>query len=379
MPSIRATARRHGLGNVKLLLITFELDTDSPVLAWQARVATQLARSCKHVVVLTHKVGAFDPQPNVTVVRLPLMLQRAPARWLGARWLTNILVWRLWKQYRFDAVFIHMNMEWTYRLSPAFRALRLPVLLWYAHGSVTRRLWLAHRCATAVVTSTTEGFRLRSDKVRVIGQGIDTAAFSMQLVAPPCADIITVSRISARKRIELLIDSLAVVKQARPDAPIRLRIIGSALNGADRHYERELRARVHERSLGAHVAFVGQVPMTAIAQYYASAFVHVNVSRTGSMDKTVLEALACGCPVLTSNEAFADFFRSNRESVLLLDTPDAIAARILDVYDRRFEIDRAALRQLVDGRHDVASYCDRIVDELRSLTAAQRSRRIVAA
>jgi glycosyltransferase involved in cell wall biosynthesis len=356
---------------MRLLLITFELDTESPVLAWQARVAAELCRSCERVVVLTHKVGRFEALPNMDVLTFPLGLQRAPARWVGGRWLINHFVWRLWKQHRFDAVFIHMNVEWAYRLFPVFRMARVPVLLWYAHGSVTRRLRLAHRCVSTVVTSTPEGFRLASDKLRVIGQGIDTVAFSMQPIEPPYADIITVSRLSARKRIERLVDALAVVRSARPAEPIRLRVIGSTVTAADRDYERTLRARVRERGLEQHVDFVGHVPMAAIAGYYRSAFVHVNVSATGSMDKTVLEALACGCPVLTANEAFTEFFASHPECLLADTEPETIAARIVEIYDRRFATDRHALRALVDGRHDVATYCRRIVAELHRLTSSQ--------
>lgn len=353
---------------MRLLLITFELDTHSPALAWQARVAAELGRLCDRVVVLTHRVGAFEPQRNVIVVTLPRILQRAPARWVGGRWLINVLVWRLWQQHRFEAAFVHMNMEWAYRLAPAFTALRVPVLLWYAHGAVTGRLRLAHRCVDAVVTSTPEGFRLPSRKVRTIGQGIDTTAFSIQPVEHRAADIITVSRISARKRIEILIDALAVLRCARPAEPLRLRVVGSALNDDDRDYARGLRTRVRRLNLEADVDFVGHVPMSDIARYYASAFVHVNVSTTGSMDKTVLEALACGCPVLTSNVAFADFFRSHPECLLDDDTPEAIAARILDLYDRRSVVDRESLRRLVHGRHDVATYCKKVVGELRRLT-----------
>jgi len=353
---------------MRLLLITFELDSRSAVLAWQARVAAELSQSCEQVIVVAQKVGDYAPQANMHVLTFPLAPQRAPARWLGGRLFANYFVWQVWKRHRFDAVFVHMNVEWTYRLYPIFRVLSVPVLMWYAHGTVSRRLRLAHRCATGVVTSTREGFRLPSDKVTVIGQGIDTSAFPIQPIESPCADIVTVSRISERKRIELIIDALAAIRRSRPDEPIRLRVVGSTLNAADRAYDRALRARVRHLNLENDVDFIGHVPMSAIARYYASAFVHVNVSTTGSMDKTVLEALACGCPVLTSNVAFADFFRSHPDCLLDDDAPEAVAARILRVYDRRSLVDRESLRRLVHGRHDVATYCQKVVGELRRLT-----------
>ena len=62
---------------MRLLLVTFALDTHSPALAWQARVAAELGRLCDRVVVLTHRVGAFEPQRNVIVVTLPRSSMRS--------------------------------------------------------------------------------------------------------------------------------------------------------------------------------------------------------------------------------------------------------------------------------------------------------------
>jgi glycosyltransferase involved in cell wall biosynthesis len=357
---------------MRLLVITFEMDATSPVLAWQASVAVELARRCETLTVLTHKVGVLEHQPNMKVVTFPSALQRAPLRWIGGRALLNVYVWHLWRRERFDAVFIHMNMEWAYRLFPAFRILRLPVLLWYAHGSVTRRLRLAHYCASSVITSTADGFRIQSSKVHVIGQGIDTRAFRPQKLEDPQSDIITVSRLSRRKRIERLVETVAALRELRPKEPFRLRIIGSPLTEDDRAYADSLRVLALQLGVADIVDFVGHIPARDIPQHYRSAFVHVNVSTTGSMDKTVLESLACGCPVLTSNEAFRGLFRTRPQFLLADDSPASIAARILDIYDRRSSLDVADVRSLVHGHHDLESYCARVVGELARLLDISR-------
>jgi glycosyltransferase involved in cell wall biosynthesis len=352
---------------VNVLLINFVMDPASPVLAWQLTVARELARFCNRVVVLTHRAAATDLPPNMKVVVFPNLIQRAPFRWAGGRWWINVMVFRLCRREAIDAVFIHMNMEWAYRLRPSFALLKLPVLLWYAHSSVTRRLRLALRCATRVVTSTPEGFRISSPKVKVIGQGIDTQAFSLPRLREPRADVITVSRLSRRKRIDRVIDAFERLVQLRPDVPFRLRIIGSALTADDHRYAERLRSDVAAKRLDDRVYFEGHVPSSAIPALYESAFVHVNVSETGSMDKTVLESLACGCAVLTSNEAFTDVFRSHERFLISDDRAEAIAAQVLNAYDRRDAEDREALRALVVGRHDVTSYARRVHGELAAM------------
>jgi glycosyltransferase involved in cell wall biosynthesis len=355
---------------VRLLLITFEIDAASPVLAWQAGVAAELAKHCDQIVVVTHRIGVFQRPDNADVYCFPAFLQRAPWRWLGSRYLTNVFIWKLWKRHRFDGVFIHMNMEWAYRLYPTFRLLGVPVVLWYAHGSVSYRLRLAHLCVRRVLTSTPEGFRLPSHKVRVIGQGVDTKTFSLQVPEAPQGDIVTVSRLSRRKRIELVIEALTALVEMQPDEPFRLRIIGSALTEADRSYEESLKELVRVKGLSGLVDFTGHVPSTEIPRHYRSAFVHVNVSQTGSMDKTVLESMACGCPVLTSNEALFELLRPRPEWILTDVSPRAIATRVLDVYRRRRSEDREAVRRLVTGRHDLTTYARRIVAELSAVNAA---------
>src|SRR5450759_2030299 len=104
---------------MRLLLINFEMDPSSKVLAWQLRVAEELAARCEQVVVLTHLLDDDVELPaNLRAVVFPRLPQRAPWRWIGGRALLNAFVWRVCRKYRLNVCFIHMNMEWAYRLYP---------------------------------------------------------------------------------------------------------------------------------------------------------------------------------------------------------------------------------------------------------------------
>ena len=50
---------------MKLLVINFVMDQDSPVLAWQHGVVTRLAARCERVVVLTERIGRCALPSNV--------------------------------------------------------------------------------------------------------------------------------------------------------------------------------------------------------------------------------------------------------------------------------------------------------------------------
>ena len=86
------------------------------------------------------------------------------------------------------------------------------------------------------------------------------------------------------------------------------------------------------------------------------------------MDKTVLEALACGCPALTSNEAFRELLAGYPEFLLHDPRPVAIADAVLDLHRRRDAYDRAALRRLVVGRHDLDGYVEKVRANLEELS-----------
>jgi len=353
---------------MRLLLINFEMDPESKVLAWQHSVALELAKLCEHLVVLTNRATEFLRPLNMTVYVFPRILLRAPLRWAGGM---NIFVWQICRRHDIDASFIHMNAIWGYRLAPVFHFLRIPVLLWYAHGTVTHRLKLAHLFVDRVVTSTPDGFRLPSKKLAVIGQGVDTSLFTIQELAPDAADILTVGRVSPRKRIDLMVEVMDALREIELSIPFRLVVIGAPLTSQDQMYQKTLEQKAAHSKASQNIQFVGHVPIVHIPAHYRKAFLHLNLSITGSMDKTVMEALAAGCPVLTSNEAFRSSLSGFPEFLVNDDHPKAIAHRILELYRRRTTIDRNALRGIVVGKHDLATYGTRILEELQKLKDAQ--------
>jgi len=353
---------------MRILIVNYEMDEDSRVLAWQARVAQEMAWHCEFVAVLTEKLGRFEPPPNMhveTFAPRPLGLPRR----FGTALLLSGQAFRLCRRYQIDACFIHMAADWAYYLYPAFRLCDIPVLLWYAHGTVTPRLRLAHACVSRVVTSTPEGFRIPSRKVRVIGQGVDTELFCPpDQYQEPRRDLITVSRVSRRKRIDLLLSVMDCLRRISGAPSLRLRVIGPLLTTDDLTYDLELRKRVWKMGLQDWVEFVGFVPQEYTPAFYRSAFLHINVSQTGSMDKTVLEALACGCLVLTSNEAFREMLAEYPEFILSDERPEAVAEQVLELYTSCNQYDPVKLRSLVVGKHDVQSYVQRLLAQLRDIT-----------
>lgn len=355
---------------MRLLVVNFEMDRLSPTMAWSQQIVDRLADSCETVAVLTQRLGCYDPPPNVHVAVMPLVrLMALPFGTVVLDRLVNRQAHELATSHQVDVCFVHMAIRWAHALEPTYRRLRLPVLVWYAHGGVSPELHCAHEAATRIVTSTKEGCRLVSDKIHVIGQGVDSDLFDLQPLDAERNDVLAVTRLSPRKRVDRLLDVMDSLRALPGGAAIRLRVVGAAITRQDRRYEAALRERLQRDRLEDRVEVLGFVPQAKIPAQYRRAFLHLNLSRTGSMDKTVVEALATGCPVLTSNDAFADLLAAYPQYRVHDDRPQAIAQRIVELYSARDRVDRAALRALVVGHHDVHSYVRKVLANLDEIRA----------
>jgi glycosyltransferase involved in cell wall biosynthesis len=358
---------------MRLLIVNFAMDQASPVLAWQHTVACCLAAVCERVVVITEHQGVCDIPSNLTVYAVPKCFQRFPLRWIKAKWLMLVYLTMLCEREKFESCFIHMAHEWSYRYFSVLKYFQVPILLWYAHGSVTSRLRLSLACVDRVVTSTSEGFRIRSPKVRVIGQGIDTKLFRLRNSRGPSSTVIYVGRISKRKRVDLIIEAMGALVAEFPKISWKLLLVGAAHNSQDSAYQTTLEERADRLGIGDRVDFVGARFHWELPSLYESVFVHVNLSETGSMDKTVMESLAVGCPVLTSNEAIIPILDGDVRFVVTDTTPRSVASKIYNLFCTQKSIDPMYLRSKVVGQHDLNSYIKKIITNLQSLRLPPQS------
>jgi glycosyltransferase involved in cell wall biosynthesis len=82
------------------------------------------------------------------------------------------------------------------------------------------------------------------------------------------------------------------------------------------------------KRLGGAATFLGGVTQETLRGEYQKAAFLVHASTTGSMDKVVLEALACDCPVVTTSETYAHEKLWPVDAVRATDA--AIAAAVLE-------------------------------------------------
>ncbi len=106
--------------------------------------------------------------------------------------------------------------------------------------------------------------------------------------------VLFLGRLHHKKGLDLLIPAFEQVRQARPD--VQLAIVGPANDD----YGDQVRSWVRDRGLTAAVTFVDFLSGTDLVQAYVDADVFVLPSYTENFGMTVVEAMACACPVVIS-------------------------------------------------------------------------------
>ena len=362
-----------------LLFVTQRYDATSTILGVTADWVHALARRFRRVDVLALAAGPRPLAAPANVVVHSLGKERGSGR-IGQLARFYAVAARLAthpSSERPGAILAHMVPRYAVLAAPVARLLRIPLVLWYAQGGVSRELRLANRLVDRVVSASRGSYPLDDRRLVVVGHGIDTTRYTP--AAPEQTSgvplLLSVGRLSPVKDYETALTALSLLhRHGKADAgrmPPSLRICGAPLSASDTAYAQHLRQRVGELGLGDAVEFAGDVPYAAMLEEYHRAAVFVHTSRTGSLDKVALEAMACGVPVVTCNPAVQDELGSWWD-VLSFPAGDAaaLAARIEAVLGWAAGERQAAdaiFRQRVVVCHSLEQWADRVVALLDSL------------
>lgn len=200
----------------------------------------------------------------------------------------------------------------------------------YAEERSVRR-WLVARClrrADAVVALSAElrdaviALGVRPERVHVILNGVDATRFAFmdrnqcraRLELDPAKRIVlAVGRLTEGKGHQHIIRALATVR-GTPEA--ELYIVGGV--NPESRYDQALRALVVEHGLQGRVHFLEEQPQERLALWYGAADVFCLASHREGCPNVVLEALACGTPVVVNDVgAVSQFVRHGEDGWLV--------------------------------------------------------------
>jgi glycosyltransferase involved in cell wall biosynthesis len=320
-------------------------------MANQTRQLAELLRREEASVVLVQTNAPYRPALAGRVPVLRAAFRLIP--YLAGLWRTA---------GRSDVFHVMANSGWSWHLyaAPAIwvaRARGVPVVVNYRGGEAAEFLarsarvvrWSMNRVTRlAVPSGFLEAVFLRHGmRAEVVPNIVDLARFHPRDTAHAQAQHVLVAR-----NLEALYDNatalraFAAIVQRLPAA--RLTVAGS---GPD---EARLRALASELRLEGRVHFTGKLDRDAMARLYREADVVLNPSLADNMPNSLLEAMACGVPVVSTNVGGIPFMVRDGETALLVPpkNPQAMAAAAIRVLEDNTL--RSALAQA--GMADVERY-----------------------
>jgi glycosyltransferase involved in cell wall biosynthesis len=147
-----------------------------------------------------------------------------------------------------------------------------------------------------------------SDKSTVIRNGVDTNQFyfipktkSREHIGmgEDELSILSVGSIIYRKGFDLLVKCIAKMRKEEQFKHIHLYIIGS--EGAEGDYRKELGSLIEQYDVKDNITFVGQVANDDLKYWYSASDLFCLASRGEGSPNVLGEALACGCPSVTTD------------------------------------------------------------------------------
>lgn len=341
---------------MKLLMITRKVDKDDALAGFTYGWVNAIASNLDKLYVITwQKSNASGLSDNVELFSLPE----------GKLKKLFVLKFKLLKIIpKVDGLFCHMNPEYTILSAPIARLFRKTVVSWYTHKTIGWKRRLLERLANKIVTANMTSFRepVYPKKVTAIGHGIDTDFFrpADQENTRNKFAIMSVGRISPTKDYESIIKAVDELNNEK----IHFTIVGDVILAHQKKYSDILKKMAVAMKIKDKIHFTGWVANRDLVPYYQQSDLFINMSGTGSVDKVVLEAMASGTMVLTSNEAFKEILPS--ELMVEKNNPHALAEKIkwvMQLSDAEKNNYEKKLREEVVRNNNLTNLAKKIINQ----------------
>ncbi|ASA78636.1 glycosyltransferase family 4 protein [Thermococcus sp. 5-4] len=177
------------------------------------------------------------------------------------------------------------------------------------HGYVMAKKIIAVSSTTK--SSLTDDYDVPSEKITLLPNGVDFHIFRpLSRVKKVPYSILYVGRLDKRKGLYYLIKAMKHITKELPTA--RLYIIGSG------HLRNNLEQLIKNERVNNNVVFLGNVPLDDLVKWYNKAEVFVLPSLFEGFGIVVLEAIACGTPVVGTNvPGIVDIIEHEKTGVLV--------------------------------------------------------------
>lgn len=344
----------------RLLILTQTVDLEDAFLSFFHDWISALSKRFVSLVVVCLRKGKYNLPENVRVFSLGKEKRKSRIRYI-----VLFYYYILKERKNYDSVFVHMNEEYVLLGGLIWRLLGKKVYMWRNHPAGSALTDLAGLFCTKVFCTSKYSYTAKFKKTILMPVGIDVNRFRrLPDIRRAPRSILFLGRIAPVKRPDFLLAALIELK--RREVPFKASFYGDSLP-RHRDFCKSLKTDVERNGLSESVFFNPGLPNDRTVDIYNSHAVFVNLTSSGSYDKTIFEAMACQSLVLVCNQNLTGLidnkfiFEENNlddlweKLVALVNTDPSLG----DEYGRE-------LRKRVVAEHSLEILRDRLVQEINS-------------
>lgn len=291
---------------MRLLILTQKIDIDDGVLGFFHGWIEKFAENFEFITAVCLQEGRHDLPKNVKVLSLGKEAKKENAFAARAKqqgkffakafsfffkikysWNFYKHIWRERKNY--DAVFVHMNQEYVLLGGLFWKLLGKKIFLWRNHkkGSVLTRI--AGALSNKVFYTSEFSYTAKFKNAVRMPVGIDTNKFGPSNEKRVTRNaILSLGRIDPVKKVHILVDALKSIG--------KLELVDICGDGQGEYYE----------SIKREVKILSGVATNKTPEVYGQYEIFVNMTPSGSFDKTIIEAAASGLVLVVCNKSLED-------------------------------------------------------------------------
>src|SRR3989344_30371 len=289
---------------MKLLIITQKVDRDDPVLGFFHGWLAKFAEKFESVSVICLQKGVYDLPSNVQVYSL--------GKEHGGNKLKYIFKFfhLCFFSLNYSSVFVHMNQEYILLGGLFWKILSKKIYLWRNHKKGNLLTRIAVLLSEKVFCTSRDSYTAKFKKTVLMPVGIDTDLFKDGKMERRKNSILSLGRISLVKNLHIIIAAARILRERGVN--FVLDIVGDPANLGDVDYKKKLVEENKDLTGDGLVNFYPSVPNYETPEIYSKYEMFLNLTPSGSFDKTILEAAACGSlPIIVNTslsgaEAFKD-------------------------------------------------------------------------
>lgn len=282
---------------MKLLILTQKIDRDDPGLGFFHKWVEKFSKQVSELIVVCLSVGDYHFSSNTKIHSLGK--EKAYSKF---KQLLNFYKYIWSERENYDTVFVHMNQEYVLLGFWIWKLMGKKVVMWRNHPNGTFLTTLAVYMSDKVFCTSASSYTAKFTKTKIMPAGVDTEIFNTNSINPKQNSILFFGRISIIKNVKTFVEALILLDKKNRD--FTASIVGSPANIGDCDYEKEVHNLSKDLVERGKIKFVKGVKHDDSARIYAEHALYVNLTPSGSLDKTILEAMASERPILVLNRAF---------------------------------------------------------------------------